>query len=401
MPLPYGRQLIEDDDIAAVVDVLRGDWLTTGPNIAEFEAALAEEVGAEHVVCCSNGTTALHLAALAQDLGPGQAAIVPSITFAATANAALYVGADVQFADVDPETGLMTADSLEDAIAAAGDIKPTIVLPVHLNGQCVDMDAIAATARANDMRIVEDASHALGSSYRTKKGDYARAGECRHGDAAVFSFHPVKTIAVGEGGAVTTNDAAAATNMRRLRNHGMSKDSTRFANHDLAFATDGQANPWYYEVGELGFNYRLTDISCALGLSQLAKLDRFVARRREIVAQYNNGLGDLSPRLKPVRHQDDAHTGWHLYPVLIDFEALSIDRAEFIRRLSEQGVGTQVHYVPLHRQPLYRRFTENRPPLPGADEYYSKVLSIPLFPSMTDDDASCVIGALHDVMASC
>ena len=195
--------------------------------------------------------------------------------------------------------------------------------------------------------------------------------------------------------------AAAATNMRRLRNHGMSKDSTRFANHDLAFATDGQANPWYYEVGELGFNYRLTDISCALGLSQLAKLDRFVARRREIVAQYNNGLGDLSPRLKPVRHQDDAHTGWHLYPVLIDFEALSIDRAEFIRRLSEQGVGTQVHYVPLHRQPLYRRFTENRPPLPGADEYYSKVLSIPLFPSMTDDDASCVIGALHDVMASC
>lgn len=396
--LPYGRQVIEDDDIEAVVNVLRGDWLTTGPNVEAFETALAARVGAKFSVSCSSGTAALHMAAAAVGLGPGDVAVVPSLTFAATANSALYVGAEVVFADVNPNTGLMTGDTLQEALDRSRGRNVRAVFPVHLNGQCADPEEISRIAAEAGLHVIEDACHALGSSYQVSDGTSALAGECRHCDAAVFSFHPVKTIAVGEGGAVTTNDAALAGHMRRLRNHGLTRAAADFANHEMAFADDGTANPWYYEVAELGYNFRLNDISCALGLSQLRKVGDFIDRRRKLVQQYRDGLGGLDPLLKPVPQKAEISTAWHIFPVLIDFDRLGCPRAEFMKKLSDRGIGSQVHYIPLHMQPFYQDSLGDQGRLVGAEAYYEKVLSLPLFPSLRDDDVAYVVQVLHDII---
>jgi UDP-4-amino-4,6-dideoxy-N-acetyl-beta-L-altrosamine transaminase len=396
--LPYGRQVIEEDDIEAVVEVLRGDWLTTGPNVEAFETALAAQVGAEFAVSCSSGTAALHLAALAMGLGPGDVAVVPSITFAATANAALYVGAEVIFADIDPDTGLMTGDTLQEALDRCRGRNVRAVFPVHLNGQCADPEAISKIAAEAGLGLIEDACHALGSSYRAGDGTVALAGECRHCDMAAFSFHPVKTIAVGEGGAVTTNDAALYAHMRQLRSHGLTRTAADFTNRELAFAGDGRANPWYYEIAELGFNFRLNDISCAMGLSQLRKVGRFIARRRDLVQQYRDGLNDLAPLLKPVEEKAENSTAWHIFPVLIDFDGLGSERAEFMQRLKDHGIGSQVHYIPLHLQPFYQNRFGDQGRLVGAEAYYEKVLSLPLFPSLSDDDVAYVVRVLHEIV---
>ena len=398
--LPYGRQVIEDDDIEAVVNVLRGDWLTTGPNVVDFEAALAERVNAKFAVSCSSGTAALHLAAMALRLGPNDAVVVPTLTFAATANAALYVGADVIFADVDPNSGLMTSDTLQEALEQSRGRNVRAVFPVHLNGQCADPEEISKIAGTAGLHVIEDACHALGSSYDVSDGTVAFAGECRHSDAAVFSFHPVKTIAVGEGGAVTTNDAALDARMRQLRNHGLTRNPADFANHELGFACDGEANPWYYEVADLGFNFRLNDISCAMGLSQLKKVDRFIERRRDLVQQYRDGLADLAPLLRPIDQKPGNAAAWHIFAVLIDFDRLGCERAKFIKKLRDRSIGSQVHYIPLHLQPLYQDRFGDQSRLAGAETYYEKVLSLPLFPSLSDDDVSYVIEVLHDIVPS-
>ena len=389
--LPYGNHTIEEDDIEAVTRVLRGDRLTGGPAVEAFEEAFATAVGAPHAVACSSGTAALHLTSLALGLGPGDSVIVPAVTFLATANAARYVGADVVFADVDEETGLMGADHLGAAVASANGIKA--VYPVHLNGQCEDRPAMMAAAADHDLRVVEDACHALGGRTRDADGTWQPIGACRGTEMAMFSFHPVKTIAMGEGGAVTTADEGLALRLRDFRNHGMIRDPDRWRIRDQGFAADGAANPWYYEMQEPGFNYRASDIQCALGLSQLAKLDRFVARRRALADIYDRLLAPLAPAIRPIGRASGCEPAWHLYAVRIDFAGAGTDRATVMRRLEAAGIGSQVHYLPVHRQPYYRDLYGERS-LPGADAYYDRVLSLPLFPAMADSDPERVSEAL-------
>ena len=391
--LPYGRHSVDDDDIAAVEAVLRGAYLTTGPAAAAFERALADVVNAPGAVACSSGTAALHLAAMSIGLGPGEAAVVPAITFLATANAVRLTGAEVVFADVDPDTGLMGADHMEAAREAAGDLRVRAVFPVHFAGQPAPMEEIADLAQAHGLAIVEDASHALGSSYETRGGASARVGQAAHGGLAAFSFHPVKTIAMGEGGALTGQDEALLERARTLRNHGMTREPAAFTEQALAFDADGAANPWHYEMHAPGLNYRASDIHCALGLSQLGKLERFVARQRALAAAYDARFASLAPLVRPLTRRSGCAPAWHLYVVLIDFAAAGTSRRRVMEALRADGIGSQVHYIPLHRQPYYRqRYGEQA--LPGALAYFERCLSLPLFPTMADGDVDRVVDAL-------
>jgi UDP-4-amino-4,6-dideoxy-N-acetyl-beta-L-altrosamine transaminase len=380
--LPYGRQTIEDDDIAAVAEALRADFLTTGPTVEAFETAFAEKVGARYAVACANGTAALHLAMLALDVQPGEVTIVPSITFLATANCARYVGAEVVFADVDPDSGLMTPDTLAEALTRVGGRKLRAVLPVHLRGDAADLPGLAALAGDAGAVMVEDAPHALGTTM-TYGNVAERVGDARHSAMATFSFHPVKTIATGEGGMVTTNDAALAERLKIMRSHGMIRPEG--------------ADPWWYEMPEPGFNYRLPDILCALGLSQLAKLDRFVARRRALAKAYETALAPLAPLVKIAARPAWSDPVLHLMCVLIDFEAAGITRRQVVERLRERGVGTQVHYIPVHRQPYYQKRYGDLA-LPGAEAWYARCLSLPLYPGMADEDVGRVAEALKAVL---
>jgi UDP-4-amino-4,6-dideoxy-N-acetyl-beta-L-altrosamine transaminase len=380
--LPYGHQTIEDDDIAAVAAALRADFLTTGPTVDAFEAAFAETVGARHAVACANGTAALHLAMLALDVQPGEVVIAPSITFLATANCARYVGAEVVFADVDPLSGLMTPDTLAEALGRVGGRKLRAVLPVHLRGDTVNLPDLAALAGQAGAVLVEDAPHALGSTM-TYGNAAERAGDARHSAMATFSFHPVKTIATGEGGMVTTNDAALAERLRVMRSHGMVRPAG--------------SDPWWYEMPEPGFNYRLPDILCALGLSQLAKLPRFAARRRALAKAYETALTPLAPVVRLAARPAWSDPVLHLLCVLIDFEAAGRTRRQVVEDLRAKGVGTQVHYIPVHRQPYYRaRYGELT--LPGAEAWYDRCLSLPLYPGMADEDVGRVVEALKKVL---
>ncbi|MBI1404592.1 MAG: UDP-4-amino-4,6-dideoxy-N-acetyl-beta-L-altrosamine transaminase [Caulobacter sp.] len=377
--LPYGRQTIEEDDIAAVAAALRGDFLTTGPTVAAFETAFADRVGAGHAVACSNGTASLHLAMMALEVGPGDVCIAPSITFLATANCAAYVGAEVVFADVDPDSGLMTPESLAEALERAGGRPVRVVLPVHLRGDVCDLPGLAALAEAAGAVLVEDAPHALGSTMDFG-GGRERVGDCAHSAMASFSFHPVKTIATGEGGMLTTNDAALAERLRALRSHGMTRPPG--------------AAPWVYEMARPGYNYRLPDINCALGLSQLGKLDRFTARRRALAALYDARLAGLAPGVKPATGPAWSDPALHLYCVLIDFAGLGVTREAVMRRLAEQGIGSQVHYIPVHTQPYWRE-RQGDLALPGAAAWYDRCLSLPLYPGMQDGDVERVADALE------
>ena len=392
--LPYGRQVIDDDDIAAVVAVLKGDFLTTGPTVEKFEAAFAERTGTRFAVACSSGTAALHIATLATGIGEGDSAIVPTVTFLATANAVRFVGADVVFSDVDSATGLLRPEDFEAALAAsAGNAKA--VLPVHLGGQSADMAAIAKIAARHGMIVIEDACHALGTTLNSG----GVVGDCRHSAMAAFSFHPVKTIAMGEGGAVTTNDPILHDRLTRLRNHGMTRDPKRFRNTDLAFGADGAPNPWYYEMPDIGFNYRASDIHCALGLSQLRKLDAFVSRRRFLADAYDRLLTPLAPHVLPPHRVEWCDPGWHLYAARIDFAGLGIPREQVISKLKAAGVGTQVHYIPVHTQPYYQDLVGPQQ-LPGAMAYYRATLSLPLFPSMTTEDVGHVVKAIEGIVSA-
>jgi len=388
--LPYGRQQIGDDDVAAVTDVLRGDMLTTGPKAVAFEQALAEATGVSHAVACSSGTAALHLAAMALNLGPGDKVVVPALTFLAAANVVCMTGAEAVFADVEQATGLMGPENLAAALAQEGSGKVKAIFPAHYAGQCVAPDQLAAVA--GGLPVVADSCHALGTSY----GSGGKVGDCRYAVMETFSFHPVKTIAAGEGGAVTTNDGDLEKRLRCLHNHGMTRDASSFIRDDLARDGKGGANPWYYEMAELGLNYRLSDIHCALGLSQLSKLETFCAARRALAARYDAALAKLAPLVRPLSRVEDCNPAWHIYVTRIDFSALGMERAAIMARLKEAGIGTQVHYLPLHMQPYYRsRYGEMS--LPGAEVFYEQALSLPLFPDMTEEEVDYVVEMLGKI----
>ncbi len=389
--LPYARQLIEDDDVAAVAAVLRSDWLAHGPAVARFEQAFAETVGAEAAVACSSGTAALQLALAGRDVGPGDVCIVPTVTFLSTATAPRLLGAQVVFADVDADSGLMTPATLTEALDRASG-RAAAVLPVHLGGRMCDVAALAPIARAAGAVVIEDAAHALGSV-----APEGAAGGCALSDAACFSLHPIKTIAAGEGGMVALNDPAQAERLRRLRNHAVVHDPHAFVDSPLSLDAEGARNPWSYEQQELGFNLRMDEMSAALGLSQLGKLGRFKARRRDLAAAYEAALAPLAPVVRPVAAPSGQDACPHLHQVLIDFEAAGVGRACVMRRMSEAGVATQVHYIPVHRQPYFRRLCGDQS-LPGADAFYGRVLALPLFPAMTDDDVERVVRALSDAL---
>lgn len=384
--LAYGRQDIDADDLAAVTRALMSDYLTTGPEVSAFEAEFAAFCGAAHGVACSNGTTALHLALDALGVGEGDVCIVPAITFMATANAARYCGAEVVFADVDRETGLLTPETFSQALERAGG-KAKAVLPVHLAGVPCNMAQIAALARQNGLAIVEDSCHAIGS--RDASG--AMAGACAHSDAACFSFHPVKSLTTGEGGMVTTNNPDLAARMARQRSHGIERDGAGFVR------AEGAGEPWYHEMASLGWNYRLPDINAALGRAQLARMAGFAARRRALTAAYREHLRPLAPL---VRLPDDplgTDPCRHLLNVRIDFEAAGHTRAGVMNALKARGIGTQVHYIPVHTQPYYvQRYRAQ--PLPGAEAHYVQTLSLPLFTRMETGDVERVCAALGEVL---
>jgi perosamine synthetase len=377
--LPYGRQSISEEDIQAVTDVLRSDWLTTGPKVAEFEEALAAWVGAKHAVAFSSGTAALHGAAFAAGLKPGDEAITSPLTFAATANCVLYQGARPVFADVSSDTLNLDPDRFAERITP----DTRAVLPVDYAGHPADLDAILALAERHGLTVIEDACHALGAVYHGR-----RTGCIAH--MSVFSFHPVKHLATGEGGMVTTDRADLAESLRRFRNHGISSDARQ--RH-----ASGQ---WHYEMVTLGFNYRLTDIACALGLSQMKKLEANLARRREIAAGYTSAFRELAGVVTP-SVRVGANPAWHLYPIRVNPGRLSADRARIFSALRAENIGVNVHYIPVHLHPYYReRFGYKGGEYPEAEGAYQQLISLPMFHGMSDRDVEDVIAAVRKVSAA-
>jgi UDP-4-amino-4,6-dideoxy-N-acetyl-beta-L-altrosamine transaminase len=382
--IPYARQTISEADVAAVVDVLRSDWLTQGPSIERFEDAVRARTGAGHAVAMHNGTAGLHLACLALDLGPGDALWTSANTFAASANCARYCGADVDFIDIEPDTYNMSVSALREKLAVAeiAGRLPKIVVPVHFGGQPCDLRAIAELARRYRFRVIEDASHALGAEL-----DGEKVGNGRYSDITILSFHPVKIITTGEGGMAVTNNAELAARLRLLRTHGITRDPAQMSGESQG--------PWYYEQIELGFNYRMTDIQAALGTSQLARLDQLIARRRQLAQRYSGLLVGLPIRL-PVE-RTDCKSAWHLYVINIDDGSRKSRRAAF-EGMRERGVGVNVHYIPVHLQPYYRALGFREGHCPVAEQYYQAALTLPLFPALTDADQDKVGLALREVL---
>lgn len=400
MFFPYGKQHIDDDDVNAVVEVLKSPYLTTGPVVRSFESALEAYLHAPHVVSCSSGTAGLHMAAVALGLSEGDVVIVPAITFVATANAPSMTGAKIVFADVDPQTGLMTPETLDQAISRARTVgRPRAVFPVHLNGQCVNMDALSQHSRQHDLFIVEDACHAIGGTVIKDHGEEVPVGACAWSDMTVFSFHPVKMAAMGEGGAVSTQNDVFAKRLKMFRGHGLTREASEFTEGSRAFDETGAANPWYYEMQSLGSNYRAPDITCALGLSQLRKIDQFVETRQNLVSTYDELLKDLAPYVTPLPRMSGQRPGWHLYVVHIDFEAIGMTRAKVMQELHGQGIGTQVHYIPVSDQPYWKSRVDT-PPLPGAADYYRNVLSLPLYVDMTVEDVAYIVDKLSSLITT-
>jgi perosamine synthetase len=378
--LPYGRQSIDEADIQAVVDVLRSDWLTTGPKVGEFEEAFAARVGAAHAVSFSSGTAALHAAAFVSGLAPGDEAITTPLTFVATANCVLYQGATPVFADVSGDTLNLDPEQVAEKITT----KTRAILPVDYAGHPADLKPLMEIARRHGLIVIEDACHALGAEYGGR-----RVGSIA--DMTVFSFHPVKHITTGEGGMVSTDNAKFAETLRRFRNHGISSDARQRQS----------AGQWQYEMVLLGFNYRLPDTMCALGIQQLTKLDPNLARRREIAAQYTAAFREIPLGVIPPAVRAEANPAWHLYPIRLDLEKLSEDRAQIFRALRAENIGVNVHYIPVHLHPYYReRFGFRGGEFPVAEDAYARLLSLPMFHSMSNQDAKDVIEAVKKVVRS-
>lgn len=380
MPIPYGRQDISEEDIRAVCEVLRSDWLTQGPAIEWFEQRVADYCGAKHAIAVCNATAALHISCLALKLGPGDRLWTVPNTFVASANCGRYCGADVDFVDIHPDTYNMDPVNLSAKLAAAkkDNLLPKVLVPVHFAGQSCDMAAIWDLARHYGVRVIEDASHAIGGRYKDEP-----IGSCRYSDLAVFSFHPVKIITSGEGGMVLTNQDALADRLRLLRTHGITRDPAMMHNA----APEGA---WYYEQVGLGFNYRMTDIQAALGLSQMSRLDDFIARRRYLAGRYDVKLKGLPVRCPA--QSPETNSSWHLY--VIQVQGSRSTRSEVFDRLRKSGILANVHYIPVHLQPYYRQlgFTAGRFPI--SESYYESAITLPLYPGMTDQQQDEVVQAL-------
>lgn len=370
--IPYGRQDIDEADIAAVVQALRSDWLTTGPAIERFEDSVKRRTGAAHAAACANGTVSLHLACRALGVGAGDMVWTSPNTFVASANCALYCGASIDFVDIDPRTYNMDVALLEKKLASAKR-KPKVVIPVHFAGQPCDMRAIAELAREHGFAVIEDASHAVGAEYLGKP-----VGDGRYSDITSLSFHPVKIVTSAEGGMALTQRAELAQRLRVLRTHGITREQREM--------TGRSEGGWYYEQIELGYNYRMTDLQAALGESQMRRLDAFLERRRQLVARYDELLSDL-PVTRPWQHPD-GRSAWHLYVVLVE------NRRRVYDALRAAGIGVNVHYIPVHLQPYYRRLGFRRGDFPNAEAYYERALTLPLYPRLSESDQDRVVGAL-------
>ncbi|PHR99364.1 MAG: UDP-4-amino-4,6-dideoxy-N-acetyl-beta-L-altrosamine transaminase [Oceanobacter sp.] len=383
--IPYGKQDISAEDIAAVSEVLRSDFLTQGPVVPKFEKAVTEAVKAKYGVAVNSATSALHIACLALGVGPGDRVWTSPVTFVASANCALYCGADISFVDIDPDTYNLCPKALEQKLIVANDegTLPKVIIPVHLAGQSCDMEAIAALARQYDIRVIEDASHAIGADYA---GD--AVGSCRFSDITVFSFHPVKIVTTAEGGVAVTNNLQLAERMQRLRSHGITRDPEL-----MTKAPDGA---WYYQQIELGFNYRMTEMQAALGLSQMQRLSLFVERRRGLAKRYNELLSDL-PVTLPQQLADSA-SSWHLYIVRFHLEKIEKTHSQIFDECRAAGIGVNLHYIPIHLQPYYSDLGFKQGDYPAAEAYYANAISIPLFHSMTDAQQDEVVRVVKEIV---
>ncbi len=388
--IPYGKHHIDEEDVQAVVGVLRSGALTQGPAVESFEQAIADYVGAKYAVAVSSGTAALHLSALIAGVGPGTSLITSPITFVASANAALYAGGRVVFADIDPDTVNLSPSALSKSLANNPDTRA--VVPVHFAGLPCDMHAIKSVADQAGITVIEDAAHALGAQYP----DGQRVGSCAYSHMTIFSFHPVKAIAAGEGGMITTNDEAIYRKLLRLRSHGINKLDDPLQMPEQA-ETDGIRDPWYYEMQELGFHYRITDMQCGLALSQFKKLDKFIARRRDLAKRYDEAFAGMH-NCRPAQISGRDRSGHHIYVLRIDYAAAGLNRGKLIQELRLRQIGSQVHYIPVPAHPHYRRLGFRPEDYPNAQKYYQEALSIPLFYDLTDEQQEQVIAAIRELV---
>ncbi len=380
--IPYGRQDITQEDLASVVEVLQSDWLTQGPMVPQFEQSVMDKTGAKFAVAVNSATSALHLACLALGLGPNDWLWTSPNTFVASANCARYCGANVDFVDIDPATYNLSVDSLAQKLMQAEKLGklPKIVVPVHFAGQSCNMKEIYALSQQYGFHIIEDASHAIGGKYNEKF-----IGNCEYSDITIFSFHPVKIITTCEGGMAVTNKANLFDDMQRLRSHGITRDAQK-----MQGVSQG---PWYYEQLDLGFNYRMTDLQAALGVSQMSRLDKYIQRRQQIAAVYNQQLADL-PLILPFQ-QAHFSSAFHLYVVQVDPEQTKVNRENLFDSLREAQIGVNVHYIPVHTQPYYKNLGFKVGDFPQAEHYYNHAISIPMYATLTDQEQSHVINALR------
>lgn len=398
--LPYCRQSISQKDIDAVVEALKSDYLTTGPKVQEFEEALAEYCGARYAVVCNSGTAALHLASLALDLQKTDLGIVPAITFLASANAIRMTGAEVTFADIDPRTACLSMDSLEETIKSLP-TPPKVVVPVHFAGQACDLERLAQLKEKYGFYIVEDACHALGATYTTSDQKTHRVGAATHSEMVAFSFHPAKHITTGEGGAILTNDPKLYERALLYRNHGMSRDPKTWQRKDLGFdPVTGEPNPWYYEMQDIGWNYRLSDFCCALGIEQLKEQHASVQKRQELAQTYRKlfKASSLSEWVRPLDDENGNTNAHHLFVVLIDFEHFGMSRGQVMSELSSLGIGTQVNYIPVCEQGYYQNGRDWKSTLPHSYRYYDQALSLPMYRDLSDEDIARVVNGLEQVL---
>ena len=383
--IPYGRQDITQADIDAVVGVLQSDFLTQGPMVPRFEQSVAQHVGASHALAVNSATSALHIACLALGLGPGDRLWTTPVTFVASANCGLYCGAEVDFVDIDPHTYNLCPQALERKLeqAAREDKLPKVLVAVHLCGQPCDMQAIHALAQRYDFKVIEDASHAIGGKYQ---GEFI--GNGRYSDITVFSFHPVKIITTAEGGMALTNDAELANKMALLRSHGITRDPVQ-----MTHEADG---PWYYQQIELGFNYRMTELQAALGVTQMVRLDQYVARRHQLARRYDDLLTSL-PVTTPWQHPD-SYSGLHLYVIRLQLDKISKTHRQVFEALRELGIGVNLHYIPVHTQPYYQRMGFQAGDFPEAESYYAEAISLPMFQTMSAEQQDTVVAALSKAL---
>lgn len=384
--IPYGKQDINQDDIDAVVNVLRSDFLTQGPKVPEFEACVANYCGAKHALAVNSATSALHVACLALGLGPGDWLWTSPNTFVASANCGLYCGAQVDFVDIDPLTYNISPIALEKKliIAQVNNVVPKVVVAVHLAGQPCDMKALHKLSRKYGFKLIEDASHAIGGRYLDEP-----IGSCRFSDITVFSFHPVKVITTAEGGMVLTQSDELAQRMDLFRSHGITRDPK--------FMTSPPDGPWYYQQIELGFNYRLTDLQAALGVSQMARLDEFVALRHKLAKRYDELLADI-PITTPWQHPD-GYSGYHLYVVRLKLNQIKFAHGDVFQKIRELGVGVNLHYIPVHLHPYYQRMGFKVGDFPQAEQYYREAISLPMYPSLTEVQQDAVVSALQQALS--